>query len=172
MHNDQKNTCMACSCPCDAHKEHNHLCSYDTRHIAAGAWSGVLGGIVFGAMMGMMGMLPMVAMLVGSKSVGAGWVVHLVISAITGAAFGFFFGHRALERGKGITFGLLYGFIWWFLGPLIIMPVWLGMGLQLSAAGMAMALPSLWGHLVWGFLLGLIYSTTAKRPKSEQKMNA
>ncbi|MCI0542368.1 hypothetical protein L0Y69_01245, partial [bacterium] len=95
--------------------------------------------------------------------------VHLVISAITGAAFGFVFGHRALERGKGIMFGLLYGFIWWFLGPLIIMPLWLGMGFQLSVAGMAMALPSLWGHLVWGFLLGLIYSMTAKRPASEQK---
>jgi hypothetical protein len=25
MHNkDNKNTCMACSCPCDMHKEHNH----------------------------------------------------------------------------------------------------------------------------------------------------
>lgn len=21
---DDKKTCMACSCPCDAHKEHNH----------------------------------------------------------------------------------------------------------------------------------------------------
>ena len=21
---DDKGTCMACSCPCDAHKEHNH----------------------------------------------------------------------------------------------------------------------------------------------------
>lgn len=25
MHNeDNKNTCMACSCPCEMHKEHNH----------------------------------------------------------------------------------------------------------------------------------------------------
>jgi len=44
------------------------------------------------------------------------------------------------------------------------------MGIQLSLAGMAMALPSLWGHLVWGFLLGLIYAMTAIRPKVERKM--
>jgi hypothetical protein len=24
MHNDNKSTCMACSCPCEMHKEHNH----------------------------------------------------------------------------------------------------------------------------------------------------
>jgi uncharacterized membrane protein YagU involved in acid resistance len=139
----------------------------DTRHILAGAWSGVIGGGAFGAMMGMMGMLPMVAMLVGSESVFVGVFVHGIISAITGAAFGLVFGHLALNKTWGIALGLLYGFIWWFLGPLIIMPVWLGMGLQLSAAGMSAAIPSLWGHLVWGFILGLVFSLTATRPQSE-----
>lgn len=139
----------------------------DTRHIFAGAWSGVIGGVAFGAMMGMMGMLPMVAMLVGSESTLVGILVHAVISALTGAAFGLIFGHWALEKSWGIGLGLLYGLIWWFLGPLIIMPVWLGMGLQLSVAGMSAAIPSLWGHLVWGFILGLVFSLTAKRPESE-----
>lgn len=139
----------------------------DTRHILAGAWSGVIGGVAFGAMMGMMGMLPMVAMLVGSESTLVGIVVHAIISALTGGAFGLIFGHFALEKSWGIGLGLLYGLIWWFLGPLIIMPVWLGMGLQLSVAGMSAAIPSLWGHLVWGFILGLVFTLTANRPQSE-----
>ena len=154
------NTCQACS---TGEGKHNHPFSFDTHHIYAGAWSGALAGIVFGAMMGMGGGLPMVAMLVGSKSAIVGFIVHMMISALTGAAFGVAFGHRALKRGKGIAYGLLYGLIWWFLGPLIIMPVWLGMGVQLSSAGMIAALPSLWMHLIWGFLLGLIYALTVKK---------
>jgi len=137
--------------------------NFDTHHVKSGALSGVVAGVVFGAMMGMMGMLPMVAMLLNSESAVFGFLLHLVFSAIIGAGFGLLWGHKSLERGTGITLGLVYGFIWWFLGPLIIMPIWLGMGIQLSAAGMQMALPSLWGHLVYGFILGLVYSMMAKR---------
>lgn len=139
--------------------------TYDKNHVQSGAKSGLVAGIAFGAMMGMMGMLPMVAKLFGSESAVFGFLIHLVFSAIIGALFGFFFGHQALEKGKGILYGLVFGFIWWILGPLIIMPVWLGMGVQLSAAGMQMALPSLWGHLMYGFILGLVYSILASRPK-------
>jgi hypothetical protein len=41
------------------------------------------------------------------------------------------------------------------------------MGLQLNVQGMQMALPSLWGHLVYGFILGLVYSIFAIKPKEE-----
>jgi hypothetical protein len=37
-------------------------------------------------MMGMMGMLPMIGAMVGSASAAAGFAVHLVISALIGAA--------------------------------------------------------------------------------------
>ncbi len=108
--------------------------------------------------MGMMGMLPMVAMLVGSESAGLGFFVHLVFSVVIGVGFALVFGHKAARKSSdAITWGLVYGFIWWILGPLVIMPVWLGMGLQLSLEGAQMALPSLWGHLVYGFVLGLMY---------------
>src|SRR3989344_8705086 len=130
---------------------------YNTDQVKAGALGGVIAGVVFGAMMGMMGMLPMVAKLAGGSSAPLGFAVHLVFSAIIGAGFGAVFGHGARERGKGVTLGLVYGLIWWVLGPLVIMPVWLGMGVQLSAVGMQMALPSLWGHLVYGLILGFMY---------------
>jgi uncharacterized membrane protein YagU involved in acid resistance len=139
--------------------------TFNKHYIASGAMSGIVAGVVFGAMMGAMGMLPMVAMLLRSSSALFGFVLHLVFSAIIGALFGFAFGPRALEKGKGIVLGLLYGLVWWFLGPLVIMPVWLGMGVQLTAAGMQMALPSLWGHLVYGFILGLVYSMMASKVK-------
>jgi len=136
--------------------------NYDTNHIQSGVKGGLIAGVIFGAMMGMMGMLPMFAKLLGGSSAIFGFVSHLVFSAIIGGIFGLVFGHMALNKGTGVVLGLLYGFIWWILGPLVIMPVWLGMGLQLSAKGVAMAIPSLWGHLVFGFILGLIYPMFAK----------
>ena len=127
-------------------------------NIKAGAIGGLVGGVVFGMLMGMMGMLPMVGMLFGSDSAVIGFIIHLVISAITGVAFAIAFGSKVKSMAGGAEWGLVYGVIWWFLGPLIIMPVWLGMGLMLSAEGMKGAMPSLVGHIIFGVLLGTYYS--------------
>lgn len=139
---------------------------YDINRIKSGAWAGLIAGVVFGAMMGMMGMLPMIAKLLGGSSALFGFALHLVFSAIIGAFFALILGHLALDKWKGIIYGLIYGLVWWFLGPLIIMPVWLGMGLQLSLSGMTMAMPSLWGHLVYGFILGLAYAMMENKVKA------
>lgn len=52
--------------------------------VPAGIVGGLAGGVVSGMMMQMMGMIPMVAMLVGSESVVVGWIVHLIIAAFIG----------------------------------------------------------------------------------------
>ena len=127
------------------------------KRILCGALAGLVGGVVFGMMMGMMGMLPMVAKLVGSSSPALGFLIHMINSTIIGGAFGVVFGGASSTVGRGLGFGLLYGLIWWVLGPLMFMPLMLGMGLRLSVAGMSGALPSLWGHLVYGGLTGLAY---------------
>ncbi len=49
-----------------------------------GAYAGLVGGVVFGIMMGMMGMLPMIGQMVGSSSSLVGFLVHMVNSAIIG----------------------------------------------------------------------------------------
>lgn len=140
----------------------------ESEHLRAGVWAGLIAGVVFGAMMGMMGMLPLVAKLLGGSSAVFGFFLHLFFSAVIGLIFSIFLGHAAVDKARGVVLGLVYGFIWWFLGPLIIMPVWLGMGVQLTAQGMQMALPSLWGHLVYGFILGLVYPMIA----GSKQMNA
>lgn len=137
------------------------------KHVSAGAIGGLLAGIVFGAMMGMMGMLPMVAMLAGGETALLGFFVHVVFSVVIGILFAIFFGHAAKDATRSLVWGLVYGVVWWILGPLVIMPLWLGMGLQLSSAGMQMALPSLWGHLVYGFILGLVFPLIVKKINSK-----
>jgi hypothetical protein len=50
---------------------------------------------------------------------------------------------------------LVYGIIWWVLGPLVIMPMMMGMGVQFAAAFTGPMLMSLMGHLIYGALTGL-----------------
>ncbi len=134
-----------------------------TRRLVAGALAGLVGGVLFGIMMGMMGMLPMVASLVGSKDGTVGFIVHLVISAIIGAGFGLAFGGRATTLGQGALWGAVYGFIWWILGPLLIMPTMMGMGPQFGMAFAPPNLMSLLGHLVYGVATGLAGPLIARR---------
>ena len=131
--------------------------------LLAGALAGLVGGVLFGIMMGVMGMLPMVAMLVGSQDGTVGFIVHLVISAIIGVGFGLAFGERAATFGRGVVWGAVYGFVWWILGPLLIMPILLGMGPQLGTAFAPPTLMSLVGHLVYGLAAGLAYPFVARR---------
>ena len=127
------------------------------QRIVGGVVGGVAGGLVFGAMMAAMGMLPMVASVVGSNSALIGFLYHMFNSVVIGAIFGFLFGAQSHTYGLGAALGLLYGAIWWVLGPMILMPLMLGMGLQFGAAFTPPMLMSLVGHLLYGLITGLVY---------------
>lgn len=137
----------------------------NTRTLVRGVYGGLAGGVVFGAMMGMMGMLPMIGKMVGSPHALVGFLVHMVNSAIIGAGFAVVFGRVADGVGAGLFSGLLYGSVWWFLGPLTLMPLFLGMGLGVNwnaTAAVAM-LPSLAGHLMYGAILGTVFAWSRER---------
>jgi len=124
-------------------------------NIQSGIVGGIIGGIVFGVMMVMMGMMPMIAMMIGSESTIVGWVLHMIISAGTGAVFAIIFSNVVTSYTSATGYGLLYGLIWWVLGALILMPVILGMGVQFSNMFDQMRLMSMMGHAVFGVLLGV-----------------
>jgi len=124
--------------------------------IKAGVMGGVVGGVVFGMLMQMMGVMPMIAMMVGSESVVVGWILHLIISVVTGALFVVTIGKNVTTYGRGIGMGVVYGMIWWVLGALVIMPVVLGMGVQFANAFDQMRMMSLMGHTIFGAILGAV----------------
>lgn len=128
-------------------------------YVLQGVGSGLAGGVVFGFLMGMMGMLPMVAKLVGSGSAVVGFGVHLVISATIGATYGLLVADRLPERSASLIAGAAYGFFWWLLGPLTLMPWMLGMGFgtQWTLAAAVQADLSLMGHLLYGVVLAFTY---------------
>ena len=134
------------------------------QRIVGGVIGGIVGGLVFGAWMAMMGMLPMVASVVGSKSAVIGFLYHMFNSVIIGALFGLVFGAFSHSYGQGALFGLIYGVIWWVLGPLILMPILLGMGgPQFGMAFTPPMLMSLVGHLLYGLITGLGYVAYSHR---------
>lgn len=128
--------------------------------LIAGVAGGLAGGVVFGVLMQTMGMLPMVAMLVGSESVAVGWLVHLVISAFIGCTYAVILARWADRLGVGAVLGIGYGVVWWVLGPLLIMPAVMGMGVFMVNA---MTVQSLLGHVLFGLVLGLGYALVRSR---------
>ena len=146
----------------------------NVRNIKLGAYGGLAGGVVFGAMMGMMGMLPMIGKMVGHPSAVTGFLAHLVISALIGAAFATLFDRFVHGKSSGLGYGLTYGAAWWFLGPLTLMPLMMGMGLGVNwnATAAAQMLPSLVGHLLYGAILGLSYGWLGNRTTARGRVAA
>lgn len=144
--------------------------------IVAGIVGGLIAGVVFGMMMqmmtaptpdgGQMPMINMVGMIVGSPTAAVGWLYHLFNSAVIGAIFAWVLGTRIVGYGSGLGWGAAYGFVWWILGGLILMPVFLGMPTfaPLMMPEMRMvAMGSLIGHLVYGLILGAAYVALMRR---------
>lgn len=103
--------------------------------------------------MAMMGLLPMLASIVGSSSPWVGFGMHLVISVMIGLGLTVLFGNRLLTGyGRGVLLGLAYGAVWWVLGPLVMMPLMLGMPVFILDLT---SMLSLMGHLIYGAILGL-----------------
>lgn len=141
--------------------------------IGASIGAGLIASLVFGMMMRLMiaptpdgRQMPMIAMvgqIVGSPTVVGGWIYHLFNSAVIGAIFGWLFSRRVRGFASALGWGALYGFAWWIVGGLILMPMLLGMGpfAPLIMAPMRMvAMGSLLGHLVYGVVLSGVYVWT------------
>lgn len=139
-------------------------------NLIAGIIAGLTAGVVFGLMMtlmhaptpggGSMPMMAMVAQVVGSTSLAVGWLYHLFNSAVIGGLFGWSLAGKVSGLGSGIGWGAGYGVIWWVLGGLILMPMFLGMP-AFAPLQMPMMRPvafaSLLGHVMFGVILGAAF---------------
>jgi len=135
------------------------------RTISLGITGGLVGGAIFGVMMATQGMLPMVASLVGSQEAHVGLAVHLVISAAAGLVLGAAVAAvPALARSPlaAAGTGLVYGMAWWVGGALIAMPLLLGMG-QMVLVVEQTQLMSLMGHAIFGIAAALTVHLLSRR---------
>jgi uncharacterized membrane protein YagU involved in acid resistance len=128
------------------------------RALVVGGFAGVVGGWVFGEWMAQQGMLPLVAGLVGSDSYEVGLVLHFVIAVTIGVSYGLLFQRDARGYGSSLVWGLAYGFLWWLVGALTLFPLLRGDPVVWTAAEATEQFGSLVGHVVYGLLVGLVYS--------------
>lgn len=133
------------------------------RRAGAGVLGGLAGGIVFGMLMAMMGMFTMIAMMMGSNSPWVGVGIHLMISMVYGLVLTLFFSRFLHSWGRATLAGIVYGVILWVIGPLLVMPLMLGMPVFGFSATVMM---SLMGHMIYGILLALVAVWYLKRAKA------
>jgi hypothetical protein len=105
----------------------------------------------------MIGALPRVAQMVGSHASSVGLVLHLVIALVIGVSYAVVFRRCSFDVLSGIGWGVSYGFFWWILGDLTLLPALDGGAVRWDAATIASQFPSLVGHLAYGAALGAIY---------------
>jgi len=133
------------------------------RSLGWGAAASLAGGLLFSLVMVATGALPRVAAIVGGSAPALGFAVHLVISALIGMSYGVLFQHESPNAGAGAAWGLLYGLVWWFLGPLTLFPILLGGTFTWTTTAAGAALPSLIGHLVYGAATAFVFLLLERR---------
>ncbi|HYS79428.1 MAG TPA: hypothetical protein VEM76_01900 [Anaeromyxobacteraceae bacterium] len=128
------------------------------RALVVGGLAGVVGGWAFGKWMAQAGFFPLIAGLVGSQSRMVGVTLHFTFAIIIGASLGVLFQRDLRGYGSSMGWGMAYGILWWFVGPLTVMPIWAGQPLDWSWQRGAALFGSLVGHIVYGLIAGLIYA--------------
>jgi uncharacterized membrane protein YagU involved in acid resistance len=129
-----------------------------SRAAVVGGLAGLVGGWAFGQWMAKTNHFPLIAGLIHLRSPSAGIALHFVIAFIIGASFGLLFQRDVRGYGSCLGWGLGYGILWWFLGPMTIMPLWQGRRLDWSYQHGQELYGSLVGHIVYGLIVGVIYA--------------
>jgi len=140
-----------------------------TRPWIAGIGGGLVGGVGMGLLLHfVMGAMPVVGSLYGQPTVLAGWVAHLVHSAIFGLLFVALITRTGLRSYAGTTarttgLGTAYGAVLGIVTGAFVLPIWAN---AVTGAGMPVPFlsgPAFAGHVVFGLLLGAVYVVTLTR---------
>ncbi len=120
------------------------------RSIAWGGCAGLIGGIVSWPVLLATGVLPRIAGVDTTLSGFHGVVIHLVLSTLIGTTYGVLFRDEAPSFGLGIPWGILFGLVWWYVGPMTLLPLILTGECDWSTSAASALLPALMGHLIYG----------------------
>jgi hypothetical protein len=135
------------------------------RSLEWGGIAGLVGGVVSSPLLLATGILPKIAGLGTSFSGPRGLLIHLLISALIGMSYGLLFRGEAPNFGLGIAWGWLFGLIWWYLGPLTLLPRLLKGGVDWRMGTISALLPLLPGHLIYGATTAFVFLLFERRFK-------
>ncbi len=129
------------------------------RAIFVGSLAGVVGGWVFAKWMEQGDYFPLISALAAGESPMLGRTLHFLAAVGIGATFGMLFQRDVLGYGSSMGWGVGYGMLWWFLGPLTLYPLISGEQLDWSADQASNVFGSLLGHILYGLIVGVAYAT-------------
>ena len=110
-------------------------------------------GVAFGIYLQVTGMIPVLASMLGSESLALGWILHMMISWI----FGLGYGAMTMLSSRYYMLGVLHGVIIWVIGPLLVMPMMMGMGPMIGQMFAGEQLMSLVTHLAFSLILATVF---------------
>lgn len=122
-----------------------------------------LRAIRWGAVAGLAGGLISSPVMPATGSTFWSFLLHLLISALLGMTYGLLFRHEATTLGLGASWGWIFGMIWWYLGPMTLLPLILTGECDWSTDAASKLLPSLMGHLIYGAATALAFLLLERR---------
>jgi hypothetical protein len=131
--------------------------------LGQGAIGSIAGGVLFSLVLLVTGTLPQMAALVGSSSPTLGFIISMVLGIGIGMSYGLLFRYEAPDFGSGVSWGLIYGLIWWFVGPMTLLPILIGGTFHWTTAAADTLLPSLIGHLIYGATTAIVFVLFERR---------
>ena len=133
------------------------------RSLGWGAFAGLVGGIVASPVLLATGTLSTVAGL-GTTFLGfQGLAIHLTVSTVIGATYGLLFRNEGSSFSVGVPWGCLFGMIWWYLGPMTLLPLALTGETDWRSSAASALLPSMVGHLIYGAVTAAIFFLLERR---------
>lgn len=126
--------------------------------IKASLIGSTVAGILLGIFMQMMGMIGVIASMFGSESLVIGWIMHMMISWI----FGLGYGAMTLISSRYYLVGIIHGVLIWVIGPLMVMPMMMGMGTMIGEMFKGPQLMSLFTHVGFSLILAAVFSFLIK----------
>ena len=136
---------------------------YTFRSLGWGAIAGLVGGVVVSPIMLATGVIARIAGLDSDLSTVRGLAIHLVGSAAVGMSFGLLFRREGKSIGRGLCWGWVFGLLWWYVGPLTLLPLLRTGEADWRPEAASALLPSLIGHLLYGGLTALTFLLLERR---------
>ncbi|MGC2619683.1 MAG: hypothetical protein WA414_11625 [Acidobacteriaceae bacterium] len=141
------------------------------RSLQWGAVAGFAGGLVSSPIMIATGVLSRVAGTETHLSATGGLAVHLMVSTLIGMSFGLLFREEASNLADGIMWGCLFGLIWWYAGPVTLLPLILTGQIDWRPAALEPLLPALIGHLLYGSSTAFVFLLFERRHQQRTRGN-
>jgi hypothetical protein len=142
------------------------------RSLQWGAAAGLAGGLISSPVMIATGVLPRVAGTDTPLTSVGGLLTHLVISTLIGMSFGLLFRDESPTLHIGVLWGCLFGMIWWYAGPVTLLPLLLTSEIDWRAGTISSLLPALIGHLLYGGSTALFFMLLEHRYIRRIRLNS